>query len=171
MEFAADLRHGAGNDERVDTPFLQASMQIRRARHEGTEAPLDDDHILLGHIQFRPERVAGVAGRECLDKASTTFRSAEMLKKDRPSADRLRIQRVLRIDHDSACGAQRGADAIDIGYDCAGHRHFGHLAVVHEAVLQIDDDVRRVARIQAVEHRDATTAEDRRSRTSSRIPN
>jgi hypothetical protein len=31
--------------------------------------------------------------------------------------------------------------------------------VVHEAVLQIDNDVRRVARAQAVKYRDATTAE------------
>src|SRR5258708_3294420 len=77
---AADMRHGARNDESVDTPFLQPSVQIRRARHESTEAPLDEDHILFGHIQFRPERVTGVAGRECLDEASTTFRCEEMLK-------------------------------------------------------------------------------------------
>jgi hypothetical protein len=29
--------------------------------------------------------------------------------------------------------------------------------VVHKAVLQIDDDVRSLARIEAIEHRDATT--------------
>ena len=70
-----------------------------------------------------------------------------MLKKDRPGADRLRIRRVLGIDHSATRGAQGGADAIDIGNDCAGHRHFRNLAVVHEAVLQIDDDVRGLARI------------------------
>jgi hypothetical protein len=103
--FAADLRHGARNDERVDSPFLQARVQIRRARHEGTEAPLDEDHILLGHIQFRPERVTGATGCECLDKASTTFRREEMLKKDRLGADRLSIRRVLHVDHDPARSA------------------------------------------------------------------
>ncbi|GLS39917.1 hypothetical protein GCM10010869_55140 [Mesorhizobium tianshanense] len=51
--------------------------------------------------------------------------------------------------------AQRGADAIDIGYDRAGHRRLCHLAVVHETVLQIDDDVRSLARIEAVENGDA----------------
>jgi len=109
---AADLRHGARNDERVDTPFLQPSVQIRRARHKSTEAPLDEDHILLGHIQFRPERVTGVAWRECLDEASTTFRCEEMLKVNGPSADRIGICCVLRKDYKSVCGPQRGADTI-----------------------------------------------------------
>src|SRR5262249_54539330 len=66
----------------------------------------------------------------------------------------------LRKDYKSACGPQRGADTIDIGYDCTGHRDFGHLAGRHEAVLQIDDDMCRAARAQSVKHRDATTAED-----------
>jgi hypothetical protein len=155
--FTADLRHGAGNDERVDPSLLQAGVQIRGAQDESAEAALEDDHILLGHVQLRPERVPRITRRECLDKASTTFRREEMLKKDRPSADRLGICRVLRIDHSPTCGAKGGADAIDIGNDHAGHRHFRHLTLVHEAVLQIDDDVRRVAWTEAVEHRDAPT--------------
>ena len=66
---------------------------------------------------------------------------------------------VLRKRDNAARGPQRGADTIDIGYDFAGHRHFRHLAAVHEAVLQIDDDMRGVARTQAVKHRDATAPE------------
>jgi hypothetical protein len=104
--------------------------------------------------------VTGVAGRECLDEASTTFWCEEMLKVNRPCADRLSICRVLRKDNKSAYGPQGGADPIDIGYDCTSHRRFGHLARGHEAVLQIDDNVRRAARAQTVKHRDATTAED-----------
>ena len=134
-------------------------MQIRRARHESAEAALEDDQVLPGHVQFRPERVPGAAGRECLDEAGTTFRCEEMLKINRPGADRLRIRRVLRIDHSPACGAKGGADAVDIGNDCTGHRHFRNLAGGHEAVLQIDDDVRGLARVQRIEYRDATTAE------------
>ena len=83
-----------------------------------------------------------------------------MLKVNRPCADRLGICCVLHKDYKSACGPQRGADTIDIGYDCTGHRDFGHLAAGHEAVLQIDDDVSCAARAQAVKHRDASTAED-----------
>src|SRR5262249_18547902 len=156
---AADLRHGAGDDERVDPSFLQAGMQIRGARHESAITSLEDDHVLFGHVQFRPERVPGVAGCERLDKPCTTFRDEEMLEEDRPCADRLSICRVLSKGYNSACGPQGAADTVDIGYDCAGHWYFRHLTVVHEAVLQIDDDVRRVARAQAVKYRDATTIE------------
>ena len=73
-----------------------------------------------------------------------------MLKEDRPGADRLRIRRVLRIDHSPARGAKGGADAIDIGNDGAGHRRFRNLAGGHEAVLQIDDDVRGLARAERI---------------------
>src|SRR5687768_18599980 len=84
-----------------------------------------------------------------------------MLKVDRPCAERLGICRVARKDYKSARGPQRSADPIDIGYDCTGHRDFGHLAGGHEAVLHIDDDMRRAARAQTVKHRDATTTEDK----------
>src|SRR5450755_2380249 len=57
----------------------------------------------------------------------------------------------------STCGSKGGADAIDVGDDRAGHRRFRNLAVVHEAVLQIDDDVRGLVRDQGIEHCDATT--------------
>lgn len=66
---------------------------------------------------------------------------------------------VLGKGDDAARGPQRGADTIDVGHDFAGHRHFRHLAVVHKAVLQIDHDMRGVARTQAVKHRDATASE------------
>jgi hypothetical protein len=45
--FAADLRKGTRNDERIDATFLQAGMEIRRTVHEGAEAALDQDQILL----------------------------------------------------------------------------------------------------------------------------
>jgi hypothetical protein len=80
-----------------------------------------------------------------------------MLKVNRPCADRFCIRRVLRVDHRPACGAKGGADTIDIGDDGAGHRCFRNLAVVHEAVLQIDDDVRGLARAQGIEYCYATT--------------
>ena len=84
-------------------------------------------------------------------------RPAEMFKKDRPGADRLRIHRVLRIDDNPTRGAQGGADAVDIGNDCAGGRYFRNLALAHEAVLQVYDDVRGLARAQRIKHCDATT--------------
>ncbi|BCH12088.1 hypothetical protein MesoLj131c_63460 [Mesorhizobium sp. 131-3-5] len=40
---------------------------------------------------------------------------------------------------------------------CASQMHFRHLAEFHEAVLQINDNVRRVTRTQAVEYRDSAT--------------
>jgi hypothetical protein len=140
--FAADMRQSSGNDERVDPTFLQAGVQIRGAWNESAEAALDEDQILLSHVQLRLERVAGIARRECLDHAVAMFGSTEMLKKDRPGADCLRIYRMLQVDHNPTCGAQGSADAVDIGDNCASHRHFSNLAVAHETVLQIDDDVR-----------------------------
>src|SRR5882724_11354361 len=107
--FAADLRQGAGNDQRIDATFLQTGMQIRGTWNESTEATLHEDQILLRHVQLRPERVAGIAGRERFDCARAMFgRPAEMFKKDRPGADRLRIHRVLRID-DNPPAARRAA--------------------------------------------------------------
>ena len=82
-----------------------------------------------------------------------------MLEEDRPCADRFRIRRVLGIHHSPTCGAKGSADAINIGNDRPGHRHFHHLSVVHETVLQIDDDVRGLLRTQGIEHRDVITAE------------
>ena len=81
-----------------------------------------------------------------------------MLKIDRPGADRLFIYRVLQIDHNPTCLTQGGTDAVDIGNDRAGHRHFRHLSVAHEAVLQINNDVCSLTRTQVVKHRDAATA-------------
>jgi hypothetical protein len=83
-----------------------------------------------------------------------------MLKVNRPCTERLSICRVPRKDYKPASGPQRGANPINIGYDCTGHRNFGHLAGGHEAVLQVDDDMRRAGRTQMVKHRDSTTAED-----------
>jgi len=59
---------------------------------------------------------------------------------------------------------------LTLGDDGAGHRCFRNLALVHEAVLQIDDDVRGLARAQRIKHCDATTvARNPLLRTSSRM--
>src|SRR4051812_4153539 len=100
----------------------------------------------MSDVQFGPKGMPLAASGECLDITRTTFTSAEVLKEDRPRADRLVIHCMLRKDHRSACSANSGADAVDIGNNSAGHRHFHHLPLAHEAVLQIDDDMRSLTR-------------------------
>jgi hypothetical protein len=78
--------------EMMSVSMPRSCKRACRSEEPGTKATLHEDQILLRHVQLRPERVAEIVGRECFDRARAMFgRPAEMFKKDRPGADRLRI--------------------------------------------------------------------------------
>ena len=137
------LRTGAGNDECVYPSFLHAGMQIRGARQASAKAALKNDHILLGNHQLRLERIPG------LPVSISSARRLSAPQKCSKKTDHLRMassSAVLCIHYDSTRGTRGRADAVDIGDDRTGPRD---LSGCHQAVLQIDDDMRCPARHDA----------------------
>src|SRR5271167_3124841 len=80
------------------------------------------------------------------------LRRCEVGKPARPVYLDLFVDQVADEDVDAAGGAHRLAYFVDVWNDVPRNREFDGGPYLHEAILQIDDDMSRSRRVQLVEH-------------------
>ncbi len=149
---AAAVGQGSGDDQGVDPPGLQDLVQPAGARHEGPEAGLVDEEIALADLHARPERPAMTAVAEGVLEAGRAAGSMEILEPVGPALHRGRIHGHLQEDVGPTAGADRPADGVDVGHDVLRDRNLHRRAGLDEAVLHVDDHMRRAGQVEGLEH-------------------
>src|SRR5882762_11494983 len=89
--------------------------------------------------------------RESLRRRRSTLGGIQVREPIRPTRLGIAVDRHAQEDIPAATTAHGGRDRIDVRDDLPGHRYFDRGARLHEAVLQVDDDVRGVPHIESLE--------------------
>ncbi len=127
-------------------------MQVAGTGDKGAEARLVDDPVRWLHVELRPQREMVAVGTE----RGLHFVAAGAVEhgvvERRPTGQRAGVGHEPQVDNGAAGVAHRLGDSIDVRHDLARRRHFDRGARLHEAVLQVDDDMRGAARVEIGEH-------------------
>ena len=156
--FAAAIGQRAGDDQRVDVARLQEVVQVARAGNEGAEALFLDAHVdRIVHLEPRPELPVMRAMLEgLLMGAAHLFREAAI--EARPAVERRDGRGEGHEDIEPTRRAHRRADPVDLRHDGPRHRHFHRRTRFHEAVLHVDDEMRRPRGVDRLERVELATA-------------
>ena len=88
---------------------------------------------------------------ESVDHRLAALRRGKVSEIARPAHLRLFVDQEADKDVDAAGGTHRLADVVDVRNDVARNRKLNDGSRLHEAVLQVDNDVGRSRRVKLVE--------------------
>src|SRR5207302_4291016 len=149
--FATAVCQRASDDQSINTVTLQELMQVARTGHKGPEAGLLDEVVGFGELELRPQLPVMRIAREGSRGSRSALRSIQVREPIRPTRLGTGVNRHAQIDIPAATTAHGSRDQIDVRDDLPCHRYLDRSARFHEAVLQVDGDVRGVPHIESLE--------------------
>src|ERR1700722_7138144 len=120
-------------------------MKVTSTRNERRESALVDSQIAITNVELRPQLPVVRAGRE-RSLVRLPSLSGKPGVKARPTVQRIHRCRELNEDIGPAGPANRAGNGIHRWNDLVSERYLDGCARLHEAVLQIDDEVGRARR-------------------------
>ncbi len=146
--FAAHVGERSADEDVLDPARLELFVEIGRALDEGAEARLFRDQVAALHVELGIQRVAVRAAGEARDVRGALRRREEIVVIEGPQAWPAFFLGDGQHDPDDEAApvAHGRGEPVDIGDDV-----LAGLDAIDEEVLHVDDEERRLRRIETVE--------------------